>query len=105
MVQGWTRFPARSQRTRCQVRLPMKALATVPAAGDTGNSAEVPADPVFLLGLPLSVATVVAAMLGQHPQLYSLPETHLFVAETVRDWWDICAASSFNMSHGLLRAV
>jgi hypothetical protein len=63
------------------------------------------ADPVFVLALPHSFASLVGAMLGQHPQMYALPETHLFLAETLRDWWDICAQSSFNMAHGLLRAV
>ena len=44
-------------------------------------------------------------MLGQHPQLYAIPEAHLFVAETLQEWWDTCAKTSFNMSHGLVRAV
>jgi hypothetical protein len=44
-------------------------------------------------------------MLGQHPQLYAIPETHLFVAETLHEWWDTCAKTSFNMPHGLVRAV
>src|SRR5206468_95560 len=27
------------------------------------------------------------------------------VAETLQEWWETCAATSFNMSHGLARAV
>ena len=63
------------------------------------------ADPLFLLSPPLSLASHVCAMLGQHPQMYSLPETHLFLAETISEWWEICAKSSFNMAHGLWRAI
>jgi len=62
-------------------------------------------DPVFILSPPLSFSAHFAAMLGQHPQMYSLPETHLFLADTLRDWWDTCAKASFNMSHGLVHAV
>jgi Sulfotransferase family len=63
------------------------------------------ADPLFLLSPPLSLASYVCAMLGQHPQMQALPETHLFLAETITDWWEICAKSSFNMAHGLWRAI
>ena len=63
------------------------------------------ADPLFLLSPPLSLASYVCAMLGQHPQMQVLPETHLFLAETMNDWWEICAQSSFNMAHGLWRAI
>jgi hypothetical protein len=63
------------------------------------------ADPVFILGLPCSFGPLVGTMLGQHPQMYALPETHLFLGDTLRDWWDLCAQSSFHMAHGLLRAV
>jgi hypothetical protein len=44
-------------------------------------------------------------MLGQHPQMYSIPETSLFCAETVREWISLCRVAKFPMSHGLLRAV
>src|SRR6266481_3573144 len=62
-------------------------------------------DPIFVLSPPLSFSSFFAAMLGQHPQLYAIPETHLFVAETLHEWWDTCAKTSFHMSHGLVRAV
>jgi Sulfotransferase family len=74
-------------------RMPLRDLA----AGDC--------DPVFILSPPLSFSSFFAAMLGQHPQLYALPETHLFVAETLHEWWDACAKTSFYMAHGLVRAV
>ena len=61
--------------------------------------------PVFVLAPPRSFSSVVAAMLGQHPQLYGLPELQLFGTETLGEWWAMCGRASFPMSHGLLRAV
>jgi Sulfotransferase family len=62
-------------------------------------------DPLFILGLPCSYSWDLCARLGQHPQLYALPELHLFGAEYVGDWLEQCSQSGFNMEHGLLRAV
>jgi hypothetical protein len=62
-------------------------------------------DPVLLLSPPLSPSSLVCAMLGQHEEMYSVPETHLFLADTLREWWDVCVNSSFDMAHGLLRVV
>jgi hypothetical protein len=44
-------------------------------------------------------------MIGQHPQMYGLPETHLFVTDTMKEWWLLCCQTDFPMAHGLLRAV
>jgi len=63
------------------------------------------AAPIFILAPPRSFSTVVCAMLGQHPQLYGLPEIHLFGAQTVAEWLQQCADATYPMSHGLLRAV
>lgn len=62
-------------------------------------------DPIFLLAPPRSFTSVVGTMLGQHPQLYGLPETHLFTAEVMADWWATCEEQKFPRSHGLLRIV
>jgi hypothetical protein len=62
-------------------------------------------DPVFILTLPRSWSSLVSAMVGQHPQLYGLPETHLLVAETVAGFWQSCRGESFDMADGILRAV
>jgi len=43
--------------------------------------------PLFILAPPRSFSTVVCAMLGQHPQMYGLPETHLFTCATIGEWW------------------
>jgi hypothetical protein len=44
-------------------------------------------------------------MLGCHPQMYGLPETHLFQCETLAEWWQGIAEATWPMSHGVLRAV
>ena len=63
------------------------------------------ADLLFILAPPRSFTTVVSHMLGQHPQMYGLPETHLLGAETLAEWWNLCSQATFNMDHGLLRVV
>src|ERR1043165_7067678 len=70
--------------------------------GASGN--ELPA-PIFILAPPRSFSSVVGAMIGQHPQTYGLPELELFGAETIGEWWDLCAKATFPRSHGCLRAV
>jgi Sulfotransferase family len=64
-----------------------------------------PPDPVLLLAPPCTFSWVVCAIVGQHPQLYALPELHLFTADTVAGWWDVSARETFEMDHGLVRAV
>jgi hypothetical protein len=63
------------------------------------------ADPLFILAVPRSFSSVVGAVLGQHPQMHGLPETHLFGDETIELWWGRCVQETFQMAHGLLRAV
>ena len=62
-------------------------------------------DPLSILAPPRSFTSVVAAMLGQHPQMYSLPELHLFSFETMAERWARCQHATYPMAHGLLRAV
>jgi hypothetical protein len=62
-------------------------------------------DPCFVLAPPLCFSARVGSMIAQHPQLYGLPETHLFGCETLAEWWGTCRQASFDMAHGLLRAV
>jgi hypothetical protein len=42
---------------------------------------------LFILSPPRSFTSVVCAMLGQHPQMYGLPETGLFTVPTMELWW------------------
>ncbi len=60
--------------------------------------------PLIILAPPRSYTSLVCAMLGQHPQLYGLPELHLFMADTVAGWWKICDDARWR-AHGALRAV
>ena len=66
------------------------------------------AAPLFLLAPPRSYTSVITAMIGQHPQLYGLPELNLFNVEKLKNLWikeadDIGGES--NLRNGLLRAV
>jgi Sulfotransferase family len=61
--------------------------------------------PVLILACPRSFTSVVCAMLGQHPQMYALPETHLFCEETLKAWIDRAARVPWPMADGLVRAV
>jgi Sulfotransferase family len=61
--------------------------------------------PIFVLAPPRSFSTVIAAMLGQHPQLYGLPELHLFSARNIDAWLGMCKLATFDMDHGLLRVA
>jgi surfactin synthase thioesterase subunit len=75
-----------------------------PASSQKGRPAY--PHPVFILAMPRSFSSVVCAMLGQHPQMYGLPETNLFVARTVRGWFVYCSRPGLRtVCHGLLRAV
>jgi Sulfotransferase family len=66
---------------------------------------KVPHDPVFVLAAPRSFTSVIGTILGQHPEMYGLPETHLFSYETMAERWEACLQATYPMSHGLLRAV
>ncbi|MFQ5674504.1 MAG: sulfotransferase [bacterium] len=61
-------------------------------------------DPVIILAPPRSFTSVICAMLGQHPQLYGVPELNLFMAETIRERERLLAKKKF-LDHGLLRVV
>jgi hypothetical protein len=63
------------------------------------------ADPVLILAPPCTFSWVVCAILGQHPQMFSLPELHLFSSDTMGGWLDQCSRESYDMDHGLVRTV
>jgi hypothetical protein len=58
---------------------------------------------LVILAPPRCFTTLVAAMLGQHPQMYGLPETYLFTAPTIQGWW--AAHGGTDRIDGLSRAV
>lgn len=60
--------------------------------------------PLFILAPPSSYSAVICAMLGQHPEMYDLPEVNLFVADDYRElsrWFERMP----RLGHGLLRAI
>src|ERR1700722_14070084 len=61
--------------------------------------------PLFIFALPRSFTSLVGAMLGQHPQMFGMPETHLLCERTVGAWLERAAREPWPMSHGLVRAV
>jgi hypothetical protein len=60
---------------------------------------------VIILAPHRSFSSVFSTMLGQHPELCGLPETNLFVCESMLEWWSVFEKSREIGSHGLLRAV
>jgi hypothetical protein len=64
----------------------MRPETAVLPSGFSRPSLDTFADPVFVLAPPLGLALYVSAALGQHPELCDLPETHLFLSETLRAW-------------------
>src|SRR5215471_2930758 len=55
-------------------------------------------DPVFVLAPARSYTTVSVALLAGHPQLYGLPETSLFVRDTVSEILAMPAVPSTEIS-------
>ncbi len=59
--------------------------------------------PLIILGPGRSYTTLVTAMLGQHPQMYGFPETHLLLTRTLAEW-----STHFGrnfLAHGLYRLI
>lgn len=68
--------------------------------------------PIFILAAPRSYSSLVSAMIGQHPELYGVPELNLFQCELMDEFnsgrnQDGSVKSPFwkSMRHGLLRTV
>jgi hypothetical protein len=61
-------------------------------------------DPVVILAPPRSFTSLICNMVGQHPEMYGLPELNLFVAETMRAREGLLSDRLF-ADHGLHRAV
>ena len=89
--------------------------AVAPEARPRGRGkAPKPKDPspIFILAAPRSFSSLVAAMIGQHPELYGVPELNLFQCATVAEFNsgttpDGQQKSPFwkAMRHGLLRTL
>jgi Sulfotransferase family len=79
----------------------MEPCCDVPAG--RGLAGRAPFDILVILAPPRSFTTLVSAMLGQHPQLYGLPETHFFTCDTVDEW--LTRYRGTDRADGALRAV
>jgi hypothetical protein len=63
-------------------------------------------EPLIILSPPRSYTSVVCAMLGQHPEMYGLPEVNLFLAETIHEREGVIRQQQERWAqHGLLRVV
>lgn len=89
----------------------MNQTAATRNAKVVGADIDVP-DPIFVLAAPRSFSSLITAMIGQHPELYGMPELNLFQCQTVADFNSGEAASGGVkspfwgvMRHGLLRAI
>ena len=65
-------------RAGCPGNVPVTSMACAETADKGGFR-----DPVFLLAPARSYTTVSIAVLAGHPELYGLPETNLFLRDTV----------------------
>jgi hypothetical protein len=63
------------------------------------------ADPVFILAPGRSFTSVVCAMVGQHPDLYGVPELNLAATDTMHEWWARYGRANRGPAHGLFRTV
>src|SRR2546421_6687085 len=101
-------YPRRVGHPRRRTRVMEVANNQQTFAGSTSEQelhSRNPVAPLFILGVPRSYTSVVCAMLGQHAQMYGLPEMHLFPVETVGEWLDNCDRFPSRIEHGPLRAV
>lgn len=61
--------------------------------------------PLFILAPPKSFASVIAAMLGQHPGLYSVGDLNLFAGISLRELGAMYALTNPRQQDGLVRAI
>ena len=60
--------------------------------------------PIFILASPRSFTSLLCTMLGQHPEVYGVPELHLFLAENMAQWLQQLKQYP-RKAQGLLRTV
>lgn len=61
--------------------------------------------PLIILTCMRSYSSLISGMLGQHPQMYGLPELNLFVTPKVFGMLTLFSAVRPNSLHGVLRAI
>ena len=60
---------------------------------------------LVILTPPRSFSSVVGAMIGQHPDMYGMPETNMFTSETVKSMIAGYSRAGDQARHGLLRIL
>lgn len=99
----------------------MAATVCVTVRGESCARSMVPADPhvlrrdrhrhapIFVLAPPRSGSSVIATMLGQHPDLWGFPELRLFIADHLVEVTGppryLASTSGREVNAGLLRAI
>jgi hypothetical protein len=63
------------------------------------------AEPLIILGAPRSFTSLICAMVGQHPELYGVPELNLFATDTLGAFTEKFTGYRQIQQHGLLRTV
>ena len=76
-----------------------------PAQQSVRNASALVPAPLILLAPPKSFNSVISAMLGQHPQLYSAPDLNLFAIESLRELAALCTFTNPRQQDGLLRTI
>jgi hypothetical protein len=61
-------------------------------------------NPVFILAPPRSFTSVICGMIGQHPEMYALPEVNLFAADDYEGLGRVYRLRP-GFRHGLLRSI
>ena len=60
--------------------------------------------PLFILAPPRSFTSVTCGMIGQHPEMYGLPETNLLARDTYQHLKALYKVRG-RFQHGLLRSI
>jgi hypothetical protein len=88
-----------SDRPRAQPAVQAGSLSAIPIADQCGPDFDI----IIILAPPRSFTTVISATLGQHPQLYGLPETHFFTCDSIDEWATLYRGT--DRMNGALRAI
>jgi len=62
-------------------------------------------DPLFIIAPPRSYTSVIGGMIGQHPQVYGLPEVNLSHGDTLGEMWNTVSNAMNFGTAGLLRLL
>lgn len=77
---------------------------TIARAAELTNNPDFPS-PLFILGSPRSFTSLVCTMIGQHPEVYGVPELNLFTVDTLEEFAETFGGYRQIQQHGLLRTV